>query len=116
MNKKFKLEVIPFGAKIWILIGYSEDFIENAKYLRLSKNVKEDVAQYVPKTYKACVYYNLLGKPELVHFVSRNHSTAMHEVHHVVELCGRYYGFSRCLETKAYLQEYLLKLIKQKFR
>lgn len=110
------MEVIPFGVKIWILFGYEKNFIETCEKLRLPQNIAEDVTEYVPKAYKACVYYTNLEKPVLVHLLSRNHSTMMHEVHHVVELMGRYYGFSRCLETKAYLQEWILKTIKQKLK
>lgn len=115
-SKKFRLEIPPFGCKVWVLFGYKENFIETCKGLRLPQNVNEDVVDYVPKTYKACVYYTNLDKPVLVHLITLNHSTMMHEVHHIVELMGKYYGFPRCLETKAYLQEWILKHIKQKLK
>ena len=115
-SKKFKLEIPPFGCKIWILFGYKETFIEACKGLRLPLAISEDVVLYEPKAYKACVYYLNTQKPVLLHLVHRDNSTIMHEVHHIVEFMGRYYGFSRCVETNAYLQEWIVKQIKQKLK
>lgn len=119
MNKKFKLDVQPYGHEVWILYGYkTKKSLKSAtRSLDLPKEILNDIEQFKEGSYDGCVYFteedNYLY---FVHFIEKDYDTIMHELHHAVESIAKYYDFHGEIEAKAYLQEYLHKTIRTRLK
>lgn len=119
MNKRFKLEVNPWGHSFWVFYGYKnrKSLKLTTRNLDLPKEIKNDIDNFNEGDYAGCVYFtekdNYLY---FIHLIEKDSDTLMHELHHAVECIAKYYDFHGEIEAKAYLQEWLHKTIRTKIK